>query len=95
YMVISKHIALIHAKHNHVNKSVGFSLIHFEKGVNFNHQQYDPVHIIITLATEQPQIHLNALRQFSELVMDDKARQTLFSGHLPDIMSCIYKVSQH
>ncbi|PTI68942.1 BglG family transcription antiterminator [Staphylococcus succinus] len=95
YMVISKHIALIHAKHNHVNKSVGFSLIHFEKGVNFNHQQYDPVHIIITLATEQPQIHLNALRQFSELVMDDKARQTLFSGHLPGIMSCIYKVSQH
>lgn len=63
--------------------------------MTFNHQQYDPVHIIITLATEQPQIHLNALRQFSELIMDESTRATLFSGNIADIMSCIRDVSQH
>lgn len=95
YMVISPHIALIHANHKHVKQPVGFSLVHFKTGVTFNHQQYDPVHIIITLATEQPQIHLNALRQFSELIMEEATRATLFSGNIADIMSCIRDVSQH
>ncbi|WP_427706131.1 BglG family transcription antiterminator [Staphylococcus parequorum] len=95
YMVISPHIALIHANHKHVKQPVGFSLVHFKTGVIFNHQQYDPVHIIITLATEQPQIHLNALRQFSELIMEEATRATLFSGNIADIMSCIRDVSQH
>jgi len=95
YMVISPHIALIHAKHKHVNEAVGFSFVHFENGIKFNHQQYDPVHIVITLATEQPQIHLNALRQFSELIMNEHSRETLFSGNLADILSCIREVSQY
>lgn len=88
------HIALIHAQHEHVKQSVGFSLIHYKEGIHFSHDGYDPVFIIITLATEHPQIHLNALRQFSELIMDETYRATMFSGDLQAIMQAISKVSQ-
>ncbi|WP_210128880.1 BglG family transcription antiterminator [Staphylococcus sp. GDX8P102P-2] len=94
YMVVSPHIALIHAQHEHVKQSVGFSLIHYKEGIHFSHDGYDPVFIIITLATEHPQIHLNALRQFSELIMDETYRATMFSGDLQAIMQAISKVSQ-
>lgn len=95
YMVISPHIALIHAKPTHVKGTVGFSLTHYQKGVRFGHEQYDPVYIIVTLATAQPQIHLNALRQLSELIMNDKTRNILLSGNIEAIMHCINEVSQH
>ncbi|MFH4918252.1 BglG family transcription antiterminator [Staphylococcus cohnii] len=95
YMVISPHIALIHAQPTHVKGTVGFSITHYQKGIYFGHEQYDPVYIIITLATAQPQIHLNALRQLSELVMDDKTRKILLSGNIEAIMHCINEVSQH
>ncbi|RIP37110.1 PRD domain-containing protein [Staphylococcus gallinarum] len=93
YMIISPHLALIHAKHEHVKKSVGFSLVHFKDGVKFDHNHYDPVYIVVTLATKQPQIHLNALRQFSELVMDDNARSDLFSGDKNRIINWINDIS--
>lgn len=94
YMVISPHIALIHAKHDHVQQPVGFSLIQYENGVHFSHDQYDPVYIVITLATAQPQIHLNALRQLSTLIMDEAAREAVFSGDITAIMEHIKHVSQ-
>lgn len=95
YMVISPHIALLHAKPTHVKGSVGFSIVHYKGGIHFEHNQYDPVFIIVTLATAQPQIHLNALRQFSELVMDEQYRNKLFLGDMNEIMHCINEVSQH
>ncbi|NWK83459.1 BglG family transcription antiterminator [Staphylococcus sp. GSSP0090] len=94
YMVVSPHIALIHAQHEHVKQSLGFSLIHYQEGIHFSHDTYDPVYIIITLATEHPQIHLNALRQFSELIMDEAYRTILLSGNAQEIMKSIHKVSQ-
>ncbi|MBU7217233.1 BglG family transcription antiterminator [Staphylococcus gallinarum] len=94
YMVISPHIALIHAKHEHVKQSVGFSLVHYTNGITFNHSQYDPVYIVVTLATKQPQIHLNALRQLSELIMDARGREDLFSGDKRQIMNWIKDVSK-
>ncbi|PHK49941.1 BglG family transcription antiterminator [Staphylococcus edaphicus] len=95
YMVVSPHIALIHAKHDYVKQPVGFSLIHYKEGICFSHDTYDPVFIIITLATEHPQIHLNALRQFSELIMNEANRTAMFSGDMQAIMKSINKVSQN
>lgn len=93
YMVISPQIALIHANHDQVKQGVGFSLVHYEEGIRFNHKQYDPVRIVITLATEQPKIHLNALRQLSELLMDEQKRASLLQGDLAQIISSIDEVS--
>ncbi|SCS42871.1 BglG family transcription antiterminator [Staphylococcus caeli] len=94
YMVISPHIALIHANHDYVKQSVGFSLIHFKDGIHFSHETYDPVKVIITLATKQPQIHLNALRQLSELIMDSEARDKMLSGDKNGMMMEIKNISQ-
>ena len=94
YMVISPHIALIHANHDHVTKSVGFSFIHYKEGITFDHNTYDLVYIIVTLATKQPQVHLNALRQLSELIMDDEARNVMLSGDKEQIIKCINEVSK-
>lgn len=94
YMVISPHIALVHANHEQVNQGVGFSLVHYSEGIKFNHKQYDPVHIVITLATEHPKIHLNALRQLSELLMDKNKRQMLLHGELTNILNSINEISK-
>ena len=51
-MVISPHIALVHAGTAHVLQDAGFSMCYFEHGVRFGHQHYDPVHIVIVLATK-------------------------------------------
>ncbi|MDN8848998.1 PTS sugar transporter subunit IIA, partial [Staphylococcus aureus] len=69
-------------------------MIQYENGVHFSHDQYDPVYVVITLATAQPQIHLNALRQLSTLIMDEAARAAVFSGDITAIMQYIKHVSQ-
>lgn len=81
YMVIGPHIALIHGSTTHV-KGVGMSLGYFKKGVVFNHDRFDPVKIIVCLATENTSIHLKALKQLSELLFRDEIRNQLINGQL-------------
>lgn len=82
YMVISPNIALVHASTAHVLQDAGFSMCYFEHGVRFGHQHYDPVHIVIVLATKNPTFHLTALGQLSALITNDKDRQHILDGQL-------------
>lgn len=52
YMVISPHIALIHAGTDYVQNGVGFALTYFTEGIIFGSKANDPVHLVITLATD-------------------------------------------
>ena len=91
YMVIGPHIALIHGSTTHV-KGIGMSLGYFKKGVVFNHERFDPVKIIVCLATENTSIHLKALKQLSELLFRDEIRNQLINGQLEDFKKNIRKM---
>lgn len=93
YMVIGPNIALLHSNFENVNVPVSMSIMHFENGVSFGHDRYDPVKIIIILATSQAQIHLNALGQLSQLIMDEEKRKELLNGNKEKIIELIHSVS--
>ncbi|GAB6137941.1 BglG family transcription antiterminator [Halanaerobaculum tunisiense] len=67
YVVIAPHISLIHARPEDgvVNKSMGLGII--KEGVNFGHD-YDPVHLIFTLAPVDEVSHLSALSELLKLI---------------------------
>nr|WP_289780860.1 BglG family transcription antiterminator [Staphylococcus agnetis] len=88
YMVISPHIALIHGSTSHVH-GVGMSLIHFEKGISFKHPHYDPIYVVICLATENTKLHLKALKQLTELLTDNDVRQQLIDGKLTEFQQYV------
>lgn len=88
YMVISPHIALIHAGTDYVQNGVGFALTYFTEGIIFGSKANDPVHLVITLATDHPNAHLKALGQLSELLSNDLSRQDFLDGN-------IFKIKQH
>ncbi|MBW0767013.1 activator of the mannose operon (transcriptional antiterminator) [Mammaliicoccus lentus] len=93
YMVIGPNIALLHSNFENVNVPVSMSIMHFKNGVTFGHDRYDPVKIIIILATSQAQIHLNALGQLSHLIMDEEKRKELLNGNKEKIIELIHSVS--
>ncbi|MCK8817119.1 PRD domain-containing protein [Natroniella sulfidigena] len=70
YVVIAPHIALIHARPEDgvKNKSMGLGII--KEGVNFGHD-YDPVHLIFTLAPIDQISHLSALSELLKLINED------------------------
>ncbi|WP_214534134.1 BglG family transcription antiterminator [Staphylococcus pseudintermedius] len=82
YMVISPHIALLHGSTEFALKGVGMTLFHFEQGVYFGHERFDPVKVMIGLATDEPQKHLTALKELSDILMDDTMRVQLLNGDL-------------
>ncbi len=65
-MVISPHIALIHAGTDYVQNGVGFALTYFTEGIIFGSKANDPVHLVITLATRLPQCTFKGIGQLSQ-----------------------------
>ncbi|WP_305751986.1 BglG family transcription antiterminator [Mammaliicoccus sciuri] len=94
YMVIGPNIALLHSNFENVNVPVSMAITHFEDGIDFGHDRFDPVKVVITLATSRPQIHLNALGQLSQIIMDEDARAELMKGDKAVIRQLIKKASQ-
>ncbi|WP_412518821.1 BglG family transcription antiterminator [Staphylococcus simulans] len=94
YMVISPHIALIHASTEQVIQGAGFALTYFEYGITFGHVNNDPVHVVITLATKSPKIHLKALGQLSELLMNKDSQAAFLEGNVSKINEYINQVSK-
>lgn len=93
YMVISPHIALIHAGSEEVLSGAGFAITFFPQGVVFEHEHHDPVYLVITLATESPKFHLKALGQLSQLLMDSKSKEAFLKGKMDEMNLYINEVS--
>ncbi|WP_338121210.1 PTS sugar transporter subunit IIA [Mammaliicoccus fleurettii] len=95
YMVIGPNIALLHSNFENVNVPVSMSIVHFEDGIDFGHERFDPVKVVVILATSQPQIHLNALGQLSQIIMNEENRNEMIKGNKERILQLIKTVSQN
>ncbi|GGJ95786.1 hypothetical protein GCM10007063_17790 [Lentibacillus kapialis] len=94
YMVIDHGVALPHAKPSHGVKHPGFSFVKLRHPVYFGHSQYDPVKFVICLATVDPHIHLNALRQLTMILQDHEKMEQLREGNKHGLMELLKDVSR-
>ena len=91
YFVLSKGLALAHARPEcgAVRLSLNFST--FDPPVSFGAGENDPVRLIITLAATDPDSHLDLLGELAEVLMDDSRMQQLFSLHHPKRSGALLK----
>lgn len=92
YMVISPHIALIHADSKNVLHGAGFAITYFEEGIIFEHKLNDPVYLVITLATSNPKIHLKALEQLSKLLTHKTKKNAFLNGNISKIKTYVKEI---
>ena len=72
YIVISKHIALAHARPECVVNKMGVTFATLNPPVEFGAGQLDPVKIIITLAATDNNAHIDVMGELAELLMDEE-----------------------
>ncbi len=90
YMVIAPGMVLSHARPEDGVNKLGISLINLKEGVPFGHELHDPVYLVITLATTDNTIHLEALKELMGILMDSKKYETLlYSKDKEEILGII------
>ncbi len=68
YMVISKGIALAHAKPAPSVLENAVSLVTLEKPVKFNNEQNDPVSVVIAFCATQTSGHLSVMKEIAKML---------------------------
>lgn len=68
YMIIDKGVALIHGEMNEGVNHVAMSLLLIKKGVYFDSNEENPVHLILCLAAKDNYTHVKALGHFLKLL---------------------------
>ena len=80
YMVIMPHVILAHSKPEEGVKQSSISFVTLEKGVNFGHEQNDPVKFVITLASKNKEKHIQALTKLVELFRNNEDLNGIFNA---------------
>ncbi|MBS4206678.1 PTS sugar transporter subunit IIA [Bacillus sp. FJAT-50079] len=80
YFVITKHIALAHARPEHGVLEKGLSFTTLNHPVPFGSQQFDPVKLIITLAATDSESHLDILSDLADVLSDEEITMKLFEA---------------
>jgi PTS system ascorbate-specific IIA component len=95
YFVIAPHFALSHAKPiNNCVKRVAMSFLRLKTPIIFGNKENDPVDIIITLATPDSKIHINALAELSEMLMVEETWKVLREGSKEEILKLVEHFSE-
>ncbi len=77
YMVIAPGVVLLHARPEDGVNDVCMSLMTLKHPVAFGHAQNDPVDIVITFATLDSEMHVQALSQMMQLLSDEACLRKL------------------
>ncbi|MFK9093853.1 PTS sugar transporter subunit IIA [Bacillus salipaludis] len=80
YIVITKHIALAHARPETGVLEKGLSFTTLNNPVPFGSQQFDPVKLIITLAATDSESHLDLLSELADVLTDGEITEKLFEA---------------
>lgn len=96
YIVITPHIALAHASSNDGVNEIGFSLITLKDEIKFNHEENDPVKVVITLAATDQSTHLKALSELMELLGDSNFLPVAYDSQTTkeDIINLIHQLKE-
>lgn len=72
YIVISKYIALAHARPEDGVNSLGISVATIKEPIAFGNEEHDPVKIIFCLAAIDSYSHLNIMKSLIKLINDEE-----------------------
>lgn len=72
YIVISKHVALPHARPKMGTKEIAIGIATLEKPVEFGHRDNDPVKYVFSLSAVDSSTHLRAMSELAELLEMDE-----------------------
>ncbi|MDI3535122.1 MAG: mannitol operon transcriptional activator [Thermosediminibacterales bacterium] len=68
YIVISKNLAIPHARPEDGAKKVGISVVTLEKPVKFGHKQNDPVKVVIALTSIDEKSHIELISHLARVL---------------------------
>ncbi|AXF77513.1 PTS ascorbate transporter subunit IIA [Erwinia tracheiphila] len=91
YFVIAPGLAMPHARPEEGVLKTGFSLVTLKKPVRFNHEDNDPVDILITLAAEDANTHqevgiMQVVNLFEDEANFDRLRACTTAGQVLDLI---------
>lgn len=72
YIVISKHVALPHARPKMGTKEIAIGVATLENPIEFGHRENDPVKYVFTLSAVDSSSHLRAMSELAELLEMDE-----------------------
>ena len=71
YIVISKGVALAHARNNNDVKAIGLSVMTLSTPINFGNIENDPVKIIFCLAATDSDTHLQMIKSLVSVINEE------------------------
>lgn len=77
YIVISKNLAIPHARPEDGAKKIGISVVTLEKPVKFGHKQNDPVKVIIALTSIDEKSHIELISHLARVLSNKQSFERL------------------
>lgn len=80
YIVIAPGIAISHSRPEDGVLHTGMSLIRLKEPVDFGHETNGPVKLLFTLAARDSEVHLEALKQLMDVLLDSRSMEILLNS---------------
>lgn len=81
YMAIGPGMFLAHARPDDSVLETSMSLITLDEPINFGHSEFDPIKLVITLASVDPKSHIKALSELTDILLDEDSLQTILGAN--------------
>lgn len=80
YVVLLPGFALAHARPDDGAKKVGMSLITLKSPVEFGHEEYDPVYVVMGLCATASERHVEVLADICNILKEEKILEVIKSA---------------
>lgn len=91
YMVITKGVAMPHARPEKGALKQGLSFITLKEAVAFGNEEYDPVKLVVCFSSLDDKSHLSLLSSLAELFEDEKAIEKIIHARTKEAVLQIIK----
>lgn len=90
YFVIAPEIAIPHSRPEDGVNDVAISIVTLKTPINFNHEDNDPVKIVIALAAKDGKTHIELMKQVAQILFDDTNIESIKnSSNNEELKSCL------
>ena len=80
YMVLTRGVALAHARPSSAVLSTGLSLVTLTRGINFGVERFDPVRVVIGLAAIDHDSHIDLMAELADIIASEEKVNSLMAA---------------
>lgn len=92
YIVITKNVAIPHAKITGGSIKSGYSIIRLKKPINFGNIDNDPVKIVIGLSSKDNDEHIDNIKKIVYFLEDEEIMRKILTLDVDDIYNAINNI---